>query len=161
MVCPITPKPTVTIPTAKPPITSSTVTQGPTTPLEGDCDVNANDCPSGQECVPLRAATHNDFPYNLRGVCKPINYTCAMWQVCVLESTFIDFDTSQALMTQGYCGDWKCGPSIEYLKFNALPRLVSIIETWRVHSLMQAACRSALFLEARSTASHRLYDSLV
>ena len=66
----------VTDTTAPPP------TKPPTTVLEGNCDVMANNCPSGQECVPIVSTTVIGYNmFNPRGVCKPISYTCSMWQV--------------------------------------------------------------------------------
>jgi hypothetical protein len=85
-------KPTATRTTIRPPVTNTTVTKPPTstakptpipTTIEGNCFVSANDCPSGQECVPLRASNFYPYDWNPRGVCKPINYNCTMWQVCI------------------------------------------------------------------------------
>jgi hypothetical protein len=121
--CPPTP------PTDKPTIPSPT--KAPTTVLEGNCFVTANDCPSGQECVPLREASYDALlDWNPRGNCKPISYTCSMWQVSrmiVSSGSMPFFDVSLFVFhhSQDVCaGKWICGPSIEYLKFNALPQPV-------------------------------------
>jgi hypothetical protein len=60
-----------------PPSTSPT-----TPPYNGNCDVNRNNCPSGQECVPLPTAYPYDWSSAPRGSCKAIDYSCRIWQVC-------------------------------------------------------------------------------
>ena len=81
---------------------TTTTAPAKTTTLEGDCYVfsSKSECQSGYECVPLASPSIDFMISDLdpRGLCKPINYSCAIWQV-----------TDKVLICSVYVSDcWIC-----------------------------------------------------